>query len=70
MGRKVKMLMFSFNWLGALGMAYFVVCAYLKNSPDPIIVGALFTALGTGIGSGNWANAKEHQARNQTKVDK
>ena len=59
-GRKMKMLQWSYWFVGSLVIVYLGVCLVIKVAPDGNVLAAAFIAGGAGHSSANWANSKEY----------
>ena len=63
--RKIYMMQFSYYWIGGFGLAYLLVCVYLKQMPTDGAIGSAFLALGAITSMGKWANGQEHKYSNE-----
>lgn len=59
--RKGAWLFLNYALNGFLGLTYMVICYKLKESPDPLVMLAVFAAVGAGHSTANLANGLEHK---------
>jgi hypothetical protein len=61
--RKGVWLSLNYALNGTLGLIYMLICYKLNETPDPLVMLAVFAAVGAGHSTANLANGLEHKHR-------